>query len=712
MAALLKFKTESQVLKDTALWAKAANRLSSSQMPPQGSPQPSKAQRTKIVAYLESLVSKANCAIPEPGKVTLRRLNRAEYNNTVRDLVGVDFKPGDDFPTDDVGNGFDNIGDVLSISPLLMEKYLDAAEKIAQKAVVIPENRATRYDAGSLDLDGGVSEREGQLGFFSRGTGSISHKFARRGAYRVKVVAWAQQAGPEAAKMALELDGKVMTTFEVRATQDKPAVYEADIEPSAGTRTVSVSFVNDYYMPQDPNPRNRDRNLFVSSLEIVAPSAGVQLPASHRRIVFVQPEKGKEREAASKILGQFARRAYRRPVSQDEVGSLLRIFDLAGREKEPFERGIQLGMQAALTSPHFLFRVESSGMLKSPVTLEGQKSKVRNLSSHEIASRLSYFLWSSMPDEELMALADKNALQSSATLLAQVRRMLKDPKAKALAENFASQWLHLRKLDTISPDPKFGFDEVLRAAMRQETLLFFQNVVDTDASILDFIDGKYSFVNGPLARLYGIPGVSGSGFRKVALTGQRAGVLTQGSILTLTSNPTRTSPVKRGKWILENILNDPPAPPPPGADNLGSDPKKLEGKTLRTIMAEHRINPSCANCHSRMDVLGLGLENFDAVGRWRAEYSDGLKIDSTGKLPDGRAFSTPRQLIGILRSDKKRFVRALGDRMLTYALGRGLNDKDNCAIDDIEKAVVKGKYRFSSLVNAIVLSDSFRRQRG
>lgn len=694
---LIATTSEAQVVKAAAKWEKVVSRLGSSTMPPMGAPQPTKAQRELMTTWLETKLS--DCKLADPGRVTIRRLNRAEYDNTIRDLVGVDFKPAEDFPSDDVGHGFDNIGDVLSISPLLMEKYLDAAEKIASMAIVVSDESGKRYVAEDFATDGECHVRDGEVRYFSRGSAEVVFKAPADGSYIIKARAWAQQAGPDLAQMQLSIDGKSVRYFPVEGTQQAPGTYEYQARLKAGTHTLRFSFVNDYYRREDPNPQNRDRNLFLIGAEVVASDAKPKvLPASHKRIIFVQPAPGEERQAARKILAKFARRAYRRPVTNDEVDALVRVYDLAAKEREGFERGIQLGVQAALVSPHFLFRVERD---QGP----------RALNSHELASRLSYFLWSSMPDDTLFALADKGGLQKPEVLQAQVKRMLADPRAKALAENFATQWLQLRKLDTINPDTtRFPFSEELRASMLKETLLFFRAVVSEDRSVLDFIDGKFSYINEPLAQHYGIEGVKGDSFRKVALTGQRAGVLTQASVLTVTSNPTRTSPVKRGKWVLENILGEPPPPPPPGVDNLTEDAKKLEGRTLRELMAEHRKNPSCANCHARMDNIGFGLENFDAVGRWRSQEA-GRKVDASGKLPDGRSFATPLQLIAILKADKERFLDSLSERMLTYATGRGLTPADKCYIDEVAKATTKKQYKFSALVTAVVLSEPFRRRK-
>lgn len=565
--SLAAYADTAAVLKARDIWEKVAKNVAAGHMPPAGAPQPTQAQRDLLVGWIQSMLSQADCKLMDPGRVTIRRLNRAEYNNTIRDLLGIHFHPADDFPSDDVGYGFDNIGDVLSLSPLLMEKYLAAAEKIAEKAVALPEPR---------------------------------------------------------------------------------------------------------------------RHLFTC-----------------------KPTPGHEAACARKILRDFARRAFRRPATKEEVDRLVRCVKLAQKEGASFERSIQLAVEAVLVSPNFLFRVEIDPRPNDPMAR-------RMVNDYELASRLSYFLWSSMPDEELFALAAQGKLHDPKVLTAQARRMLKDPKAQALAENFAGQWLQLRNLANVAPDPaRFpDFNDKLRAAMRTETELFFKAVMNEDRSVLDFIDARYTYLNEPLARHYGIPGVKGEQFRRVTLTdSRRGGLITQASILTVTSNPTRTSPVKRGKWVLEQLFGTPPPPPPPGVTQLADDKKGPLVGTLRQRMEQHRKDPMCASCHARMDPIGFGLENFDAVGRWRTK-DGGLPVDASGTLPGGQSFNGPAQLKAILKSKKGLFVRCLSGKMLTYALGRGLEPADTCVVDTIAKTVEKNNYRFSALITAIVQSAPFRQRRG
>ncbi|MFN3651359.1 MAG: DUF1592 domain-containing protein [Armatimonadota bacterium] len=566
------------------VWEKVLHVMKASTMPPRNLPQPTKAERERLSTWLDAQLFAVNCDLKDPGRVTMRRLNRVEYDNTVRDLTGLDVKPSELFPSDDVGYGFDNIGDVLTISPLLMEKYLNAAEEIADRAIVTPESRGGKLPA--------------------------------------------------------------------------------------------------------------------------------ELPESHRRIITTAaaPDASLDdkKKAARASLAEFGRRAYRRPLQDGELDRLVKIVELSVKDGDSFERGMQLATQAVLVSPHFLFRVELDGKDKDP-------AKARDLNGYELASRLSYFLWSTMPDDELFRLAESGTLTQPKVLEAQVRRMLAHEKAWALVENFGEQWLTLRTLKTASPDPKQfpTFNDQLRDAMLTETHMFFQSILKEDKSVLDFIDGNYTYLNEPLAKHYGIDFVKGDHFRKVVLTNdQRRGVLTQASILTITSNPTRTSPVKRGKWVLEQILGTPPPPPPPNVPELeeAKEGQVLKG-TLRERMEQHRADPGCASCHLRMDALGFGLENFDPIGAWREKDGED-PIDASGTLPSGEEFKTPVELIQILKGEKEQFVTHLAGQLLTFGLGRGLEYYDRCAVDEMVAKAAKDNYRFSTLIMEIVKSDPFRKKRG
>ena len=710
------FTTIASIQADRKHWKKVLKMVEFAGMPPEDSPQPTVAQRRQIAQWLEPVLFLVDCDLPrDPGRVTIRRLNRAEYNNTVRDLLAVDFQPADGFPSDDVGHGFDNIGDVLTLPPLLFEKYMDAAEKIAETAIVLhdPNNLPRHHFADKrLSAHGSAKFTPDARMYTISSRGAVSAKFSPRypGRYRLRVLAGAQQAGTEFAKMQVEIDRKSVKVFDVKAAPRAMKIHQLEVNLAAGEHEIAAAFINDYYKPDAKNPRERDRNLFVRSIELEGPLVLPldALPASHRRLMIAQPGKDKKlRQAAEEVLLPFIQRAFRRTVQKDEVEPYLDLVEQVVARERSFARGIQVAISGILVSPHFLFRIETHPDVDNA-------GKVHPLSQYELATRLSYFIWSSMPDDELFALATGGKLSDPDVLRQQVKRLLADSRSQALVNNFASQWLNLRNLETINPDPEqFGFfDDRLRADMRRETELFFAAVIREDRSVVDFLNADFSFLNQRLAEHYGIKNVVGSEFRKVSLKGYpRAGVLTHASILTLTSNPARTSPVKRGKWILTNILGTPPPDPPAEVPELAATQKASPKATLKEQLALHRKNPSCSICHRQMDALGLGLENYDAVGRWR-EKDQGKIIDPKGSLPNGDKFSNPLELVEVLGGRQEDFCRALAGKMLTYATGRGLQYYDRCAVDDIVKTMRDAENRFSVLVTEIVLSDPFRKKRG
>lgn len=705
-------KDDPGIDKDRTVWEKVSENLRSGEMPPKDKNRPTAAEVDRILAWIDNNLSFLDRGKKDPGRVTLRRLNRAEYNNTIHDLLALDFQPADDFPADDIGYGFDNIGDVLTLPPLLMERYLAASEKIAAKAIVTPEQmRGIKEKFLAAKMETAPQKFPVSGGFcnlYSNGEIFTTIAFPREAEYIFRIRAFGDQAGKEPARMALRLGNRTLHQFDVPVESDAPAIYEfkAKIEP--GSQRVAAAFTNDFLDRRSKDPKRRDRNLHVEFIEIEGPIGGTPatLPESHRRVMIRTPKnRGDEEASARAILEAFASKAYRRPATKAEVERLVKLVGIAQKQGDSFERGIQLAVQAILTSPHFLFRVEIDPDPRNP-------EAVHFISDYELASRLSYFMWSSMPDEELFAEAKKGTLR--ANVGKQARRMLKDPKSRALVENFAGQWLGIRALRAATPDPgRFpGFDETLRSAMVRETELFFETVLREDRSILEFIDADFTFVNERLAKHYGIDGVKGSEFRKVNVPGgQRGGVLTQASILTATSNPTRTSPVKRGKWILENILGTPPPPPPPDVPDLNEGKQAELAGSLRQRMEQHRAKPICASCHQRMDPLGFGFENYDAIGAWRT--ADGkFAIDPSGELPGGKTFKGPAELKGILKARKDAFARCLAEKMLTYALGRGLESYDRRSVDGVAAALAKGDYKFTGLVVAIVESEPFLKRRG
>ncbi len=699
-------------------WRRVKENVEEGVMPPED-PQPSDEEIDALVAWIDAEAAKTDCDGPvDPGRVTIRRLNRAEYDNTIRDLTGVDFHPADDFPSDDVGYGFDNIGDVLSLPPILMEKYLAAAEAVATRAIDAGgEPVAKLYDGEALEHAGGSPSSDDGRVLATIGQIAVTHDFPRGSEYVVRVVAHGDQAGDQPARMELRLDGRPLRTFDVPQTAESSGTFEHRFKAPYGPHRLAAAFVNDYYDPDFPDPAKRDRNLVVKSIEVQGPFRGPddELPPGHALILVKRPTKPEEfSDCAATVLERFLRRAYRRQVTGGEVAKLVRLAELARENGESFERGIQLAVQAVLASPQFLFKVE---LYKPERDRKGKVIEHPNgvaLSGDEVAVRLSYFLWSSMPDDELFRLADEGKLQDPAVLEDQVRRMLQDPKSDAFVTNFAGQWLQLRGLDVAAPDHETfqAFDEPLRRAMRQESESFFAAILRGDRSILDFLDADYTFLNERLARHYGIPGVTGDEFREVKLTSrERGGLITQASILTSTSNPSRTSIVKRGKWVLEQILGSPPPPQPPDVPPLAADSDQPIVGTLRQVLEQHRSRPNCVFCHARLDPPGFALENYDAIGAWR-EKDGGLPIDASSEMPSGEKFDGPVELKAVLKKRKLEFARALTEKLLIYALGRGLLDQDDCAVDKITKAAAEDGDRLSRIVLEIVKSDPFLRRKG
>jgi hypothetical protein len=701
-------KADAAVMKDRELWEKVLEKLEGREMPPEDRPQPSPPEIERITKWIEQALAAFDCRnLKNPGRVTIRRLNRAEYNNTIRDLVGVDFQPADDFPTDDVGYGFDNIGDVLSMSPILVEKYMVAAEQIVAKAIVPDASaRVPRRRLEAKDLAGG--DKLGPRVMVSRTPAFAEIECPKDATYVIRVKASAGLRSDPPPRLVVTLDDREILAVDILEQKDSAKTREIKIDATAGKKKLSLADARGSHGKElDPtestgNQGGRASLLLVEFVEIVGPA---DLPDSHTRIINCQPTGERSSiECARQVLKEFATRAFRRPVTDDELERLVRLVRLTQEQGDSFERGIQLAVQAILSSPRFLFRVELDPGAGDP-------DGIRALNDFELATRLSYFLWSSMPDDELFRLARGGELQKPDVLDAQVRRMLADAKAGALVENFAGQWLQLRDIAKVTPDPELfpGFDDALRTAMLRETELFFEAVVTEDRSILDFLDADFTFVNERLARHYGIGGARGEDFRRVALSGgNRRGILTHASILTITSNPNRTSPVKRGKWILENILGTPPPPPPPGVDELEDGTEATLKGSLRERMEQHRSKPMCATCHNRMDPLGFAFENFDAIGAWR-DFDGKFAIDASGSLPGGVEFDGPPELIEMLKTARRRqFCRCLAEKMLTYALGRGLESYDRCAVDKIIEGLEKHEYKFSNLVAGIVHSEPFQ----
>lgn len=722
--ALDRAASHEQVKAQRDTWQAVTEMLDYRFMPPEDQPQPSQAEIDTINQWVQRALWHAECdGEPRPGRVTIRRLNRNEYNATIRDLVGVDFQPADDFPADDTGYGFDNIGDVLSVSPLHLEKYLSAAEQVVARAIQTqpPAQRETiRKPLASLPATRGSSAQAGGRFFYSNGEAYDEFNAPITGTYIITTRAWAQQAGDEKAKLALTIDNKPEKTFTVSATsEEKMDTLKREVKLTEGRHRIAVGFVNDYYQPKEKDKSKRDRNLFIKWLTIDGPIDAPPpiKPATHQRIVIVEPSDALDHtDAARRVIGAFARRAFRRPVAADEVDRLLALYQSSRDAGGNYEEAIALAVTAALVSPHFLYKVELD-------PADAEPGGVYTLEPYALASRLSYFLWSSMPDDELFSLAEQGLLADPAVLREQVARMLADEKADGLVKHFAGQWLELRSLDDFQPDadryPKF--DDALRAAMRREGELLFAHVARNNRPIVELIDPGYTYVNEALAAHYGLTmpdaeqGRTEDGFAYIDLTGaqlgqRRGGVLTLGAVLAVTSNPTRTSPVKRGKWVLENILGAPPPPAPPDVPELDESDEAEAGGTLKQRLIAHRTNPDCAVCHVRMDPIGFAMENYDPVGRWR-DFDGSHLVDPTSELADGTPLAGAADLKAAIVARQPEFARAFTERLLTYALGRGLTYHDRCAVNDILDAAGGDGFRFGDLVEAIVTSDPFLKRR-
>jgi hypothetical protein len=712
-----------------AFWEKVLWKLQTNQMPPAGLPAPSPAARKTLLAYLEGELDRAAAVHPDPGNPALHRLNRAEYSNAIRDLLALDIQPGNSLPPDDTGYGFDNIGDVLSMSPVLVERYLSVARQVARLAVGNPDVKPVIdvFDALGEVRTGAKGQRAGRndrisedLPFDSVGGLSFRYTFPVDGEYLFTI------------KTARPNSGFGETAPPVGQ------IFELKVPVKAGVRHVGLTFLRSdaltetlpgagrgggfgrggpapptahldlrldgarlklYDMPEGQRGRE------INELDIAGPYnvTGRGDSASRRRIFACRPAgSAEEKPCATKILTDLGRRAFRRPVTASDLAPLLAFYE-DGRKDGTFDDGIEAALRAMLVSPEFLFRVERDPAGAKP-------GSVYRLGDLELASRLSFFLWSSIPDEELLAAAERGKLRDSKALLDQVARMLADPKSKAFVENFTGQWLLLRNIDQIKPDVEQypTFDESLRRSFKRETEMLFDWVLRQDRPMTELIDANYTFLDARLAEFYGIRGVYGSRFRRVELTAaNRGGLLGQGSILTATSYPTRTSVVLRGKWVLESLLGSPPPPPPPDVPALDLHAKGRQ-LSVREAMEAHRANPVCASCHARMDPIGFALENYDGIGSWRTS-DNGAPIDASGKLPDGSQFSGPAGLKKLLLTQHRdEFVTTFAEKLLTYALGRGVEASDRPALRQIIREADRDRLTVAALIRAIVMSPPFQ----
>ncbi|PWT84153.1 MAG: hypothetical protein C5B57_05340 [Blastocatellia bacterium] len=722
----------SRVAEHPDVWEKVVRKLRVGTMPPQGAPRPAPETARALRVWLEGELDRAASTNPNPGRPTLHRLNRAEYANAIRDLFALDVDVASLLPPDDSGYGFDNIGDVLGMSPMLLDRYLAAADWISALAVGNPETSAgaeiyrVRHD---LSQDQHI---EG-LPLGTTGGLLVRHTFPLDGEYLFQVKLFRSNIesvrGLESVhQLEILLDGKRVHLASLggaddfAAAVDNPTIagdavdarMQVRIPVQAGPREVAVDFIQSRgqgtrrlqpFLRSSADTFDSTGYPHIERLTITGPfnATGQGDTPSRQRIFVCRPAVvADEDPCARRILGSFARRAYRRPVTESEIDDLV-AFYRSGRTKGTFDTGIQMALRRLIASPKFVLRGERD-------RTDVPRGIAYPISDVELASRLSFFLWSSIPDDELLTLATAGSLGGRGVLDQQVRRMLTDDRAQALITNFAGQWLQLRNLRRVVPNSNEfpDFDDNLRQAFLRETELFFESIIREDRDVRDLLTADYTFVNERLARHYGIPHIAGSHFRRVTLTDDaRRGLLGKGAILTVTSHADRTSPVVRGKWMLENLLGTPPPPPPADVPPLKEKEPGKKVPTMREQMEEHRKNPVCANCHKLMDPLGFALENFDAVGAWRSTDA-GSRIDTSGQLADGTSVDGVAALRQALVNRSDVFVATLTEKLLTYALGRGLNEYDMPAVREIDRAAVRHNYQFSSLILGIVTSVPFQ----
>ncbi len=719
-----------------AVWEKVLRKVRANQMPPAGLPRPDAATAKAFTEALETALDRNAVVHPNPGRPAIHRLNRAEYSNAVRDLLALDINPGSNLPADDSGYGFDNNGDVLSLSPVLIERYISVGRKVSRLAVGDPDIkpqvdiftpekdlRPASKGAPKLPRNERISE---DLPFDSAGGLSIQYTFPVDAEYVFKI-------GLPALNLGFTESSPPPDDF-----------LELRVPVKAGVRRVGLTFIRSGAVPEMvPAVRNAPGSAapppppLISQLDLRLDGARLKLydvpsesrgPAftnlaiggpyniagsgdsvSRQKIFVCKPASVKDEEpCARKILSSLGRRAFRRPFTETDLKPLLGVYRLGRHEAESgtFDHGIEMALRAILVSPDFLFRFESD-------PAAGVPGSVHRLGDFELASRLSFFLWSSIPDDTLLTLAEQGKLKDPAVVQQQVARMLDDPKSKAFIDNFSGQYLFVRNLAAQKPDPdQFPeFDNNLRRSFERETTMFFNAIVRENRPVTELLDAKFTFLNERLAGFYGVPGVHGPQFRRVAITDEnRGGILGQGSLLTVTSYPNRTSVVQRGKWVLENLLGTPPPPPPPNIPSLDAHGKNGT-QTLRQALEAHRANPVCSSCHSRMDPIGFALENYDGVGAWR-EKDNGAVIDASGKLPDGTLFSGPAGLKHILLTQHRdEFISTFTEKLLTYALGRGLESYDAPAVRAIMRDAARHNVTIPALIDSIVKSPQFQMRR-
>ena len=727
------------VAQNPEVWEKVLHKLNARYMPPPGVPKPDEKGYQSMVTYLETSLDKWAASKPNPGRTaSLRRLTRTEYHNAIRDLLGLDIDAVQMLPSDESSFGFDNTM-VEALSPTLLERYLTAARKIARLALG-STLRGTSADTIMIPGDLTQERHFEELPFGTHGGTTIKYIFPQDAEYEIQLRLTRDrnehiEGLTRPTPIELMIDREHAQTFVLKPNRVIVGVRNATAIPSdgmldnelhirvpvkAGTREIGVTFPREepfLLLETEHQPYQSHFNMYrhpriqpaLYSVTIAGPydPTGAGDTISRRKIFVCRPAKPAEEETcAKKVLSTFARRAYRRPVNDADLQIPMKLYEV-GREAGGFDAGIERGLRALLVSPEFLFRVE-----KDPAGV--QSKSAYKLTDLELASRLSFFLWSSIPDDELLDQAIRGKLREPGTLEKQVKRMLADNRSQTLVTSFASQWLYLRNLDAIIPDARAfpDYDDNLRQSMKKETELFFGSIISEDHNVVDLLSANYSFINERLAKHYGIPKIYDSYFRRITFdpASGRGGLLGQAAILTVTSYPDRTSPVIRGKWVLSNIVGSPPPPPPPNVPPLKDNGATGKVMSMRERMAAHRVNQPCAGCHRLMDPVGFSLENFDAVGRWRVNEEDN-KIDAAGSLPDGAGFTGVAGLRKALLARPELFVNTLTEKMLIYSLGRGLESSDGAVVRKVVRDARAHDYRFSAIVSGIVNSTTFQMRR-
>lgn len=712
---LEKLNEAGKLLDQRRTWLRVLNRVRRGDMPPEDASQPSPQERAELAEWLDAELHSLDCSQPQtPGRVTLKRLNRVEYANTVSDLTGVELDVSELLPRDELGHGFDNNGDVLSLSPLLLEKYLDAAEEIAAKAIPAPESILEPSRSYSVEqMRGGHLISDDTRLLYTNGSIEAKVKFPSDGRYFLRVKCYATQAGDpnELAEMRVELAGEPLSVLGVAAEEHDPHTYVIPLDAKKGKQKVAVTFTNDLYEPDAKDHSRRDRNLFVLSLTVVGP-VGKQRMAASKSLLSWEPSASEWsstnlwREPTRKQIERLVSRAFRRSANEQEIDRFMNFVAAARTRGETYQQAMQLVLQATLVSPKFLFRNESPA---GTASIEGETHY--RLSDYQLATRLSYFLTLSMPDEQLrQSIREGQFLRQ---IHEHIDRLLRSERSDTFLRHFGEQWLETRKLEDLERDQQVfpEFEEALAQSMRDETFLFLRHLLSSEKPLQELLTAEYSFLDARLANHYGVQWPAGEAldsFQRIALPPERrAGLLTHGSVLSVASLVDRTSPVLRGKWILEHLLADPPPDPPPGVSELPETHAGEEPQSLRAQLELHRSAPGCSVCHERMDPLGFALENYDALGKFR-EQENNLPIDSSGKLPDGREFAGALGLRDVLLEDFDTVREALAAQLLTYALGRGLEYHDECAVKEIAATTKQKGDTLVAMIHAVVDSAPFQ----